>query len=181
MFNNIALIHHDKGDVERAIEEYQSALSVRKAQPLYQPAAVAVLSSDQGVSSEYSSFPVSSKSSSNNNDPSASVERPQTVAEYRDRLVRYDKELYKDPPVLRPTDNFVESEIASLHTRHKTTGALTFLSGKNDDDKNHEALLRDFHPNQTPEEVLRAGSFGGTYLRPIVSAVMKQSYNSKQV
>mmetsp|Transcript_13988 Transcript_13988/g.16093 ORF Transcript_13988/g.16093 Transcript_13988/m.16093 type:complete len:346 (+) Transcript_13988:154-1191(+) len=139
------------------------------------------LSSEPGVSGEYAAVPGASKSSSNNNEHSASVERPQTVAEYRDRLVRYDKELYKDPPVLPPADIFVESEIAPLPTRHKTTGALTFLSGKNDNDKTHEALLKDFHPNQTPEEILRAGSFGGTYFRPIVSAVTNQSYNSKQV
>jgi len=48
-FNNIALIHQDNGDVERAIEAYQSALSVRKAQPLYQPAAVAVTAETIGL------------------------------------------------------------------------------------------------------------------------------------
>ncbi|KAG7484183.1 hypothetical protein MATL_G00046730 [Megalops atlanticus] len=33
-----------------------------------------------------------------------------------------------------------------------------------------------FRPNMTPEEVLRAGSFGGTYFRPIYSSITKQHY-----
>lgn len=28
----------------------------------------------------------------------------------------------------------------------------------------------EFHPNMTPKEVLQAGSFGGTYFRPIKSS-----------
>ena len=32
-------------------------------------------------------------------------------------------------------------------------------------------FAREFRPNRSPEEVLRAGSFGGTYFRPIKSAV----------
>ncbi|CAH1799241.1 unnamed protein product [Owenia fusiformis] len=34
----------------------------------------------------------------------------------------------------------------------------------------------EFQPNMTPKEVLQAGSFGGTYFRPIKSGVTKQSY-----
>ena len=34
----------------------------------------------------------------------------------------------------------------------------------------------DFRPNLTPSEVLHLGSFGGTYFRPIHSAVTKQDY-----
>ncbi|XP_042562808.1 uncharacterized protein zgc:113208 [Clupea harengus] len=34
----------------------------------------------------------------------------------------------------------------------------------------------EFRPNMTPKEVLQAGSFGGTYFRPIYSSVTKQSY-----
>ncbi|KAL7448726.1 hypothetical protein ACHAWC_000872, partial [Mediolabrus comicus] len=39
----------------------------------------------------------------------------------------------------------------------------------------------EFHPNRTPEEVLRSGSFGGTYFRPITSAVTNISYKSDEV
>jgi hypothetical protein len=34
----------------------------------------------------------------------------------------------------------------------------------------------DFTPNLTPEEILRAGSFGGTYFRDIYSSVTKKHY-----
>ncbi|KAL3881674.1 hypothetical protein ACJMK2_028084 [Sinanodonta woodiana] len=35
----------------------------------------------------------------------------------------------------------------------------------------------DFQPNMTPEEVLQAGSFGGTYFRPIKSVITGKSYS----
>jgi len=37
----------------------------------------------------------------------------------------------------------------------------------------------DFQPNLTPEEVLKLGSFGGTYFRPIYSSVTKQKYGNE--
>lgn len=37
----------------------------------------------------------------------------------------------------------------------------------------------DFLPNLTPKEVLHAGSFGGTYFRPIYSSVTKQKYGAE--
>ena len=38
-----------------------------------------------------------------------------------------------------------------------------------------------FTPNVTPKDVLREGSFGGTYFRPIKSAVTGTTYTSQQV
>ncbi|KAL8586620.1 hypothetical protein ACOMHN_040128 [Nucella lapillus] len=35
----------------------------------------------------------------------------------------------------------------------------------------------DFHPNMTPKEVIQAGSFGGTYFRPIKSGVTGKTYS----
>jgi hypothetical protein len=35
----------------------------------------------------------------------------------------------------------------------------------------------DFRPNLTPREVIKLGSFGGTYWRPIYSSVTKKSYS----
>ena len=55
---------------------------------------------------------------------------------------------------------------APLPTRHKN-GYLVFP----DQD--------DFKPNLTPKEVLQAGSFGGTYFRPIYSSVTKQKYGKE--
>lgn len=37
----------------------------------------------------------------------------------------------------------------------------------------------DFKPNLTPDEVLRMGSFGGVYLKPMTSSVTKKSYGDK--
>ena len=36
-----------------------------------------------------------------------------------------------------------------------------------------------FRPNLTPEEVIRAGSFGGTYFRPIYSSVTNRQYKDE--
>merc|ERR1712112_565018 len=38
------------------------------------------------------------------------------------------------------------------------------------------ADVPDFRPNRTPKEVLQAGSFGGTYFRPIYSSVTGLKY-----
>jgi len=121
---------------------------------------------------------------------------PASAAEYRARLVAQQKELYKDPPVLPPlllldNDNNSESQTslpvmvqptkAAVPRRNKTTGALTFEPGP-DSEPLVRTYLKDFGPNLTPEQVLRGGAFGGTYYRPIVSAVTNVAYkDAKQV
>ncbi|KAJ7394421.1 hypothetical protein OS493_000230 [Desmophyllum pertusum] len=37
----------------------------------------------------------------------------------------------------------------------------------------------DFKPNMTPKEVLQAGSFGGTYFRPIHSSITGEKYSAE--
>lgn len=37
----------------------------------------------------------------------------------------------------------------------------------------------DFRPNLSPKEILKMGSFGGTYFRPIYSSVNKRNYNNQ--
>jgi hypothetical protein len=110
---------------------------------------------------------------------------PTSTLVYKTRLVSQKKELYKDPPVLPPNSITVESTyVKSLPKRNKTTGELTFAPGNNNSNNNDELsklLKNEFHPNRTPEEVLRAGSFGGTYFRPITSAVTNISYKSSEV
>lgn len=103
---------------------------------------------------------------------------PKTTPEYRVRLVTQKKELYKDPPVLPPPPIGIESKTCPPPKRNKSTGELTFAKGE---DSSIQSLLKDFHPNRTPEEVLRAGSFGGTYFRPITSAVTNVRYNPQAV
>ena len=85
-----------------------------------------------------------------------------TVKAYRSRLVKTGKELYKDPPMLPPAGVAVTGEIGSAPApkRDAKTGRFSF--------SDHP----EFKPNLSPEEVLRRGSFGGTYFRTIDSAVM---------
>ena len=39
----------------------------------------------------------------------------------------------------------------------------------------------EFRPNLTPQQVLKMGSFGGTYFRPIYSSVTKKHYKSQDI
>mmetsp|Transcript_44705 Transcript_44705/g.45344 ORF Transcript_44705/g.45344 Transcript_44705/m.45344 type:complete len:366 (+) Transcript_44705:1-1098(+) len=103
---------------------------------------------------------------------------PKNATEYRNRLVTQKKDMYKDPPVLPPSSIVTESTKCPLPKRDKTTDALSFLAGE---DTSIQAVLKDFHPNRSPEDVLRAGSFGGTYFRPITSAVTNIHYNAQDV
>jgi len=103
---------------------------------------------------------------------------PSSTSAYKARLVSQKKEIYKDPPALPPAHIRVESKLVKEPTRNKTTGELTFVAGE---DKEIVKLVKDFKPNLTPEEVLRAGSFGGTYFRPITSAVTNIHYHPTAV
>lgn len=111
--------------------------------------------------------------------PSYSTEPglPQNSEEYRKRLLVQKKEMYKDPPVMPPLSIEIEGKTHPLPKRDKKTGLLTFTA--NDSDVKN--MLKDFQPNRTPEEVLRAGSFGGTYFRPITSAVTNVTYKAQEV
>jgi len=51
-------------------------------------------------------------------------------------------------------------------------------------EKNKRSVLvfkdeKDFQPNMTPKEVLKAGSFGGTYFRPIKSSITGLNYDKQ--
>lgn len=96
--------------------------------------------------------------------PTEAAKMPSSSKEFRERLASQKKELYKDPPVLPPAGAQVLSKLEPLPTRSKDTGELKFA----DQPK--------FRPNLTPKEVMQAGSFGGTYFRPIVSAVTGERY-----
>mmetsp|Transcript_15824 Transcript_15824/g.60257 ORF Transcript_15824/g.60257 Transcript_15824/m.60257 type:complete len:223 (+) Transcript_15824:97-765(+) len=91
-----------------------------------------------------------------------------TVREYRSRLVKHDKELYKDPPVLPILNVEILPPCEEPVTRHAKTRVFMF--------PDHP----EFRPNLSPEEVLRRGSFGGTYFRPIHSAVVGRRIASSE-
>jgi hypothetical protein len=135
---------------------------------------------------------------------SSSSELPTSTANYRTRLITHSKEMYKDPPVLPPTSIIIESEYCPLPKRSKVNKELSFVlsdfqikNGNGNDNDNGtkgkgkgkssnessklQQYIKDFKPNVTPEEVLKAGSFGGTYFRPIISSVTNQQYNSLSV
>lgn len=104
---------------------------------------------------------------------------PDTVSTYHSRLNKQQKELYKNPPVLPPDHIIIDEEKCPWPKRDKKTGLLTFVCGEND--TSIQKILDDFHPNRSPEDILRAGAFGGTYYRPISSAVTNIQYNSNDV
>mmetsp|Transcript_30692 Transcript_30692/g.46490 ORF Transcript_30692/g.46490 Transcript_30692/m.46490 type:complete len:358 (+) Transcript_30692:112-1185(+) len=99
---------------------------------------------------------------------------PKSTNEYKARLVKYKKEMYKDPPVLPPPSIAIEEKNYGLPQRNSKTGILTFKGEKGN-------KIEEFRPNRTPEEILRAGSFGGTYFRSIVSGVTNVHYSAKEV
>lgn len=103
---------------------------------------------------------------------------PKSATAYRSRLESQKKEMYKNPPALPPATIRIEDEYVALPKRNKSTGELTFVPG---DDGSISDLLKDFKPNRSPEEILRFGSFGGTYFRPIISAVTNVKYKSAEV
>jgi hypothetical protein len=72
---------------------------------------------------------------------------PNTSSEYRNRLIIQKKELYKDPPVLPPSNIVIESSKCAIPKRNQS-GGLTFVSGE---DSTIQSLLNDFHPNRSPE------------------------------
>lgn len=125
---------------------------------------------DEATAAAKSATATAKKSSSTETDVVCGV--PSSVTDFRARLITQKKELYKDPPSFPPINITIVSNVAPLPTRNTKTGELSF-----------ELLPRDvvFTPNRTPEEVLRAGSFGGTYFRPITSAVTNVQYSSSTV
>lgn len=99
------------------------------------------------------------------------VDMPSSLSDYTTRLVSQNKEMYKNPPALPP--NYPERVDVYTDRQPLPTRA-----------SNRDLIFEDhksFKPNRSPEEVLRAGSFGGTYFRPIKSAVTNISYKSSEV
>lgn len=135
------------------------------------------IAKDQNKSDESTGIHKSSQKNTYGNDPNL----PSSSAEYRVRLATQKKEMYKDPPAMPPPQVIVESEICGPPKRNKN-GELVFSpSAASMKDRLLVKLIDEFRPNRTPEEVLRSGSFGGTYYRPIVSAVTNQKYKSSEV
>jgi hypothetical protein len=84
--------------------------------------------------------------------------------------VNNSAEIYKDPPVLpvavtvtRVGGNEADAPFRSLNGDYNFAG------------------FSSFKPNKSPEEILREGSFGGTYYRDIVSSVDNVKYIGKEV
>mmetsp|Transcript_27306 Transcript_27306/g.61042 ORF Transcript_27306/g.61042 Transcript_27306/m.61042 type:complete len:375 (-) Transcript_27306:229-1353(-) len=59
-------------------------------------------------------------------------------------------------------------------SRQGLAGAFKFCAAV-DASEDEKRAVASFHPNRSPEEVLRAGAFGGTYFRTIKSGVVKRT------
>lgn len=101
---------------------------------------------------------------------------PRSVSDYLSRLKKYDKELYKNPPVMPPGTITIHNQTSPLPKRD-SHNRLVFEAGSSSSIK---PLLKEFRPNQSPEQVLKGGAFGGTYFRTITSAVTNKTYKGEQ-
>uniref|UniRef100_A0A7S3PU81 Uncharacterized protein n=1 Tax=Chaetoceros debilis TaxID=122233 RepID=A0A7S3PU81_9STRA len=105
---------------------------------------------------------------------------PKTSGAYKERLRVQKKEMYKDPPAMPPAQIKIEEEWVGEPSRDEETGEMKFIPGSDSSAKLKE-FLKDFCPNRSPKEILNFGAFGGTYYRPIVSAVTNIKYKSSDV
>ena len=106
---------------------------------------------------------------------------PTTVSQYLQRLQKHDKDLYKNPPVLPPPAVTVfPMRAAAVPKRNANSGRLHFVATPDADPATTQLIQVQFRPNTTPQEILRGGAFGGTYFRPIHSAVTNTFYSSSQ-
>ena len=74
--------------------------------------------------------------------------------------------LYRVPPIKPPLNIIIYEEIKKIPRKNRY-GELVF------DD------FAVFRPNLTPKEVIQAGSFGGTYYRPILSGITGKYYKDE--
>ena len=101
-----------------------------------------------------------------------SVDLPRDLDEYTNRIKEHHEgRTWKNPCILPPNfPNVVEIYDQVQPWPHRAdNGDIVF--------KDHA----DFLPNTSPEEVLRGGSFGGHYFRPIHSGVTNITYKSEDV
>jgi hypothetical protein len=100
--------------------------------------------------------------------PRKKVELPPTI------IVPLPSGAKYDPAAVQA--HFPDFDVAvSAPTRTGPGGGFRFSAapGANSEEK---ARAASFQPNRSPEEVLRAGAFGGTYFRTITSGVTKQTH-----
>ena len=98
--------------------------------------------------------------------------RPKTVVSYKEPSEKETEEAAhaKSAKDIASKDSIrISGKRAPLPKRNATTRVFQF------------ADYPEFQPNMSPEEVLAAGSFGGTYFRPIKSRVTGKSYGKEVV
>lgn len=99
------------------------------------------------------------------------------------RKCREKKVDYNDEKIIQTRDSASESK-GSKNVKGPHATELDERQSLPKRNKAGELVFRDypdFRPNLTPKEVLQAGSFGGTYFRPIKSSVTGLSYRNQHI
>lgn len=81
---------------------------------------------------------------------------------------------------------YVDDESGNILVNKRSSDAITVYDGPSQPlptrNKHGELIFPDyphFRPNLTPAEVIRSGSFGGTYFRPIYSSIVKKQFQDE--
>lgn len=122
--------------------------------------------------------------SSDTNDKTKIKEFLKFLSEIR-KTVNSLRNLHKSIPVYNETNYQLKGKIAlyTIPPKEPPRNIVIYDQSEKIPKKNKYGVLvfkdfPDFKPNLTPKEVIQAGSFGGTYFRPILSGITGKYYKN---
>lgn len=123
-----------------------------------------------------------SNSSANDRPPSKKGKTEKTLVDNRKvKRAKSEKSATRKRDMKSPRGAKAKNKpVKNSQTKDKTPKSGQLKEQEIKRDKHGKLVFPDnphFKPNLTPKEVLQAGSFGGTYYRPIKSSVTGRKYN----